>query len=277
MDTVSDTAYALTKLRGLLGNADPEKLAYFVHDGAPVSKARARWNQKQHRFYTPGETATAQTALAWRFQSSVQNRPWTGNIAIVAIFYRPNRQRIDSDNLMKLVLDAGTHAGVWRDDCQVSAQASFVELDAARPRTVVALAPTDSSMDRDAVAQYTCTRCHVLFERRRLFPKQRPPRFCSTKCARATERREARCAKCEKIFQRRTAGQRYCSRVCSRSSPLVRQKCRNQRPWPKCQTCGGRVSRREYRQCSNCAPKGRKITRTKRRISSPVQLKLLDK
>ena len=60
----------------------------------------------------------------------------------------PDRRRTDSDNLEKLVMDAATKARVWHDDCQVTAKVVAVELDPVHPRTVVALCPATSSLDR---------------------------------------------------------------------------------------------------------------------------------
>lgn len=42
--------------------------------------------------------------------------PLTGRVAISITFVPPDRRRRDLDNCLKAVLDALTHAGVWRDD-----------------------------------------------------------------------------------------------------------------------------------------------------------------
>jgi len=256
-ETEGDVAIALRKLRALIGDdQDPQDLVCFVHKGAPCSKARARWHRKQQRFYTPQHVLDAQTSLAGRF-SHIPDRPWTCNIAIVAVFYRPNAQRIDIDNLMKLVMDAATEADVWTDDCHVTAQAAFIELDRDNPRTVVALCPTVSTLNRDPVVVKICLQCRQPFKRDR-FRDPKTTRFCSQDCVNAAALAEVRCAKCETTFRRTVSGQRYCSTDCEESAALVRKSIRaGQRPWPKCETCGNRVSRREYKQCSDCAPKGR--------------------
>lgn len=79
------------------------------------------------------------------------DRPSEGNLALVAIFYRPDRRWMDGDNLQKLLLDAGTRANLWHDDCQVTAGAFVIELDKLRPRTVVLLGPHNSTLDRSNV------------------------------------------------------------------------------------------------------------------------------
>lgn len=150
-----------------------------VHDGAPVSKARARWSRRTRSHYTPETTRNAEAALVLRLRAAMVE-PLTGCVAIVSMFYRPNFQRIDVDNLTKLVMDAATRAGVWTDDCHVSAQASFVELDVKRPRTVIAICPTTSTLDRSA--RFTCRRCGVKFTRAGVAAIKNPPQFCSRDC-----------------------------------------------------------------------------------------------
>lgn len=240
---MSDINLAIDRLRGVIGqDADPSQIACFVQEGA---------------FGTRVGRVEYQADLIRRFQRSVPWRPWSGNIAIVAVFFRPNRQRIDCDNLMKPIMDAATKAGVWGDDCQVTAQAALIELDVNRPRTVIAISPADSSMDRDLEVARTCTRCGSAFSRRRWYPTQ-PPKFCSAKCARASERATARCPRCDREFTRRGAGQRYCSKPCANAAPRVRKPNSEQRPPATCRECGARVSRREYVRCAKCSPKGRR-------------------
>ena len=255
----SDSSAALDYLRGLLREYDTEKIVYFVHEGDPVSKARARFSFKTKRAYTPGRTQTAQEALAWRFRAAVKDAQWVGNIALVAVFYRSNHQRIDADNLMKLVMDAGTQSGIWKDDCQVTHQLSVVELDAARPRTVVALSPVASTLNRNPDASYTCVVCQKSFTRNRAEVGRRQPKYCSTECQKALYVKErARCPKCGTEFQRQRSQQRYCSNPCRISATLTRKPNTEQRPPAVCTKCGTRVSRREYLFCATCRRKGRK-------------------
>lgn len=259
MFTESDASIALDYIRGLIRAQDPEHITYFVHEGEPVSKARARWTRRGHT-YTPERTQTAQEALAWRFRQVVKDTPWIGNVALVAVFYRPNYQRIDADNLMKLVMDAGTQAGVWKDDCQVTHQMSVVELDAERPRTIVAMCPVESSLNRRPDVEFVCVVCAKPFSLPRAEVGRRKPKYCSSDCHNkgATVRDEARCPKCETVFQRQRAGQRYCSNACKHAEASKRAIASLQRPPAVCSKCGERVSRREYLFCAKCRRKGRK-------------------
>lgn len=222
----------------------------FVHAGDPASKARPRFSPKTGRTYTPAATEAAENLLAMTFRLAFGSRVLDGNVAIAAVFYRPNRQRIDADNLMKLVLDAGTKAGIWHDDSQVTAQASVVEFDAEQPRTLIAVGPTASTLERGPRTK-VCPRCD------REFQIEKAERiYCSRSCAQPPA--TARCARCGTDFRRQSAGQRYCSKTCAQRDPAVRQPQADQRPRATCVTCGGPVSRREYRQCAGCAPKGRR-------------------
>lgn len=43
----------------------------------------------------------------------------TGRLSVAVEAFPPDRRRRDMDNLLKAVLDACTHAGVWQDDSQI--------------------------------------------------------------------------------------------------------------------------------------------------------------
>lgn len=261
--SVSDIDEILERLRGLIGDQDPNHMIAFVHFGPPISKARARWNQKTRRFYTPGQSHTAEESLSSRFREALAGRPpFLGPMAIVAIFFRQNRQRIDADNLMKLVMDAATKARVWRDDCQVAAQAALMELDVSKPRTVIALCPYWSTLDRTPLT-VICQRCGKEFERPEWYLRQNKRRgraaFCSIKCAKPVGLTQAHCPRCEHDFTRRTPGQRFCSVKCAQQQRWVRLPNGEQRPPAVCEKCGQKVSRREYKQCRACRGYGRPI------------------
>ena len=115
--------------------------------GDPLPWQRARLSRTGHHFKdarSRGAAAAVAKALL-----TIGPRPLAlTNLALVLVFYRSDRTAMDLDNLEKLVMDAGTRAGVWLDDRQITAKASKLELDAARPRTLIAIAPTTSTLDR---------------------------------------------------------------------------------------------------------------------------------
>lgn len=145
----ADVAIARRHLERLVG---PHDRAWFaIRMGEPVPWARA--GSFKGRRFTPVKLKNAERDLAMGIRSGLlTDAPLLSNVAIVGVFFISNRRRVDVDNLMKTVLDAGTQAGAWRDDCQVTAQAAFAELDRARPRTLIALCETRSSLDRTVPA-----------------------------------------------------------------------------------------------------------------------------
>jgi len=54
-----------------------------------------------------------------RAMKEMPNVAFSGKLQVSLEFYPPNRRRRDLDNLLKSVLDAMTHAGVWLDDSQI--------------------------------------------------------------------------------------------------------------------------------------------------------------
>lgn len=116
---------------------------WVVSPGQPIPKARARSGKGNH--YTPARTQSAQDALVWELRGS---GPFAGNVAVACVFYRKDATVVDDDNLLKLVLDAGNDARIWRDDSQVTALAGLVELDRDDPRTIIVIGEHRSSLPR---------------------------------------------------------------------------------------------------------------------------------
>lgn len=147
MTPIDDQRFALVLLQLLTRAQEPQPSIYIVHDGVPVPKARARFS-KAGPTYTPKRTVQAETDLAWTLRLRVEPRPLVGPLALVALFYVPDQRRMDGDNLLKLVKDAGNRAEIWHDDSQITACSALVDLDARRPRTIVAIAPAMSQLTR---------------------------------------------------------------------------------------------------------------------------------
>lgn len=151
---VNDLRLAAARLRAI-ATPSPQAVGIvsFIHEGVPVPWERVGVSNSKKGgrpiFYTPKATRQAEQALAWRFRSALGRRDmFTDTVAVVLMFYIPTRRRKDVDNLAKLVLDAATQGGIWKDDAQVIAQATFLELDAQRPRTVVALCASEGTLTR---------------------------------------------------------------------------------------------------------------------------------
>jgi len=272
LERPADVSLGLEKLRSLIGHdVDPDQMWSLVVEGAPISKSRARYARKTGHTYTPAKTVAAEKVVQERFEQTLRGVSLAGCVAIVAIFYRPNFQRIDADNLMKLVMDAATHAKVWSDDCYVTAQAAFMELDRERPRTVIAFCQTESTLDRARL--FSCQVCAKDFRRSGLATVQNPPRTCSVECRRVLYNRDLKpavCPRCDTEFKREIAAQRYCSDECKSAPRRVRPKASDLRPAAKCDMCDGPVSRREYTRCSNCRPKGRPIGSPNKQQAMPL-------
>ncbi|MET9321912.1 RusA family crossover junction endodeoxyribonuclease [Streptomyces sp. NPDC003038] len=126
-----------------------EKFTMVVLDGTPASKGRPRFGGNG-RAYKADTDKVAETRTQWQLRRAFR-RPLVGNLALGAIFFRPDRQRIDVDNMLKHVCDAGNTIA-WVDDAQITAQYGVAELDAAAPRTVLVVARHVSSLDRTDVA-----------------------------------------------------------------------------------------------------------------------------
>ncbi|MFJ6014532.1 RusA family crossover junction endodeoxyribonuclease [Streptomyces sp. NPDC092952] len=113
-------------------------------EGDPASKARPRFGGG--RTYKTAADTAAETATGWALRRSFR-QPWTGNVGLGCVFFRPNRQRIDTDNLVKHVCDAGNGIA-WVDDAQITAEFGVVELDVEHPRTLIVVTRHVSSLDR---------------------------------------------------------------------------------------------------------------------------------
>lgn len=224
-------------------------------EGEPRSKARPRFaGGKGRRPYSDKKQVAHERTLRILMKAVVR-KPLVGTVAIACMFYRSSNRRVDLDNLLKQVLDAGNTI-LWADDMQVTACVGVLNLDRAQPRTVIVLAPHESTIDR-SFEERTCERCQSPFSWRSYPSAGGTGQFCSRTCA-GKKRGEdlsaqANCRECGKPFQRRTAAQVLCSEHC-RIATMLREKstrARHPKPW-KCVVCGRNVSRPEYRRCRSC-------------------------
>jgi Holliday junction resolvase RusA-like endonuclease len=224
---------------------NPEEVRFLRIDGQPFSKARPRFTRKGQPYNTKAQVDN-EASMRARMCSLCPDGPMTTNIAVVCIFYRATKQRIDVDNMVKQVLDAGIGVA-WVDDMQVTAQLGVLELDVEYPRTLIGIAPHKTSMQRLTHVVRFCLHCEKAFK-----PHLDTSTYCSRKCAsQNTATRtlaDATCPTCGETFRRIAARQRYCSNPCKFSG----LRAGDRRTAPLCGTCGARVSRREYRRCWQC-------------------------
>ena len=217
-------------------------------DGDPWSKGRPR-HTRQGRTYTRPEDVAAEartrTALA-----NVVPEPMTGNVAMAAIFYRPNRQRIDADNMLKHICDSATGV-IWHDDSQATAVLGVVELDAEHPRTLLAFAPHDSTLGRGTDWTHNCVVCSAPFV---VNPRYTMRRFCGDACA-ATVRSPLAapvpCAQCASPFRRKTSAQTMCSKACRDTSRQNAPRS-NGKPYSRCGRCDTQLTHRRGGICRAC-------------------------
>jgi Holliday junction resolvase RusA-like endonuclease len=112
--------------------------------GNPAPKPRPRFGQGRVR---ASEGQKRAERMLGRVLRDAFREPLEGNLGLVGLFYRDSRRVVDRDNLDKLVSDAGNGI-VFTDDCQVTAGAQLLELDRGNPRTVIGVAPHDSTLTR---------------------------------------------------------------------------------------------------------------------------------
>jgi Holliday junction resolvase RusA-like endonuclease len=241
-----DYRLGLDVIKRLVGpKAHPHRVIVFVTNGVPVAKLSGRLPNQLKR-------VVDEEQLIRGFASAIEGRSFAGPVAVAAVFFRPDFFRIDADNMMKLVLDAGTKAKAWSDDCYIVAQASYVELDDERPRTIIALASAVSSLDRSKrLIRFKCVVCGTGFTREGRAARKNPPKFCSRVCFGRSCRYKhgkGKCLKCGVQFVKNAARQRYCSRECA--ARVNSQYERN--TLASCQVCGAKLAKQHYKLCRKC-------------------------
>ncbi|WP_432760999.1 RusA family crossover junction endodeoxyribonuclease [Nocardia cyriacigeorgica] len=219
--------------------------------GAPWSKFRPRFRRNGHAYSKPEDRdAELRTATYLR---RVVKQPYTGNVGLACLFFRPNRQRIDTDNLIKHVCDAANGV-LWLDDSQCTAVMGIIELDAERPRTVVGIGRHVSSLLRGTDATAPCAVCGqpIPMDGHR----GRPPKTCSPECRQASRGHPdlslpVPCGHCKNHFRRKTRTSRYCSETCR--TDALRAKARAKaRPNSRCTSCGTELAHKRGGRCRKC-------------------------
>jgi Holliday junction resolvase RusA-like endonuclease len=90
--------------------------------------------------YKTPEQEAQERAVGLMLRTRGYPRPLENWVAVVMLFFRPTKHRVDVDNLAKLVMDAANGIA-YADDSQVRAIVAEMEIDKDDPRTVVVVAP----------------------------------------------------------------------------------------------------------------------------------------
>lgn len=219
-----------------------------VIDGEPASKSRPRFT-RTGRPYRTKEDVDAEKRTAAHLQR-LFSEPWTGNVALGCVFFRPNKQRIDVDNMIKHVCDAANGIA-WIDDSQVTAVYGIAELDIDHPRTVIVFAQHRSTLLRGTDNVRACEHCGTEFP----IIGRTTKRFCSSTCAYKARGHDLSepipCKQCGEPFRRTTKTQVMCSAECRAASVRGRNKSRG-KPKSECTECGTVLGHSRGGRCRAC-------------------------
>lgn len=188
--TVADRARLERAMLGLFAArglpAPVEQPVCLVHYGEARTKQRHRDRAGGHGHFTPGGTKRRERTLRDLYALTFAGRgAYAGAVAMVGIFCVHDALHRDGDNLLKLAKDAANPRRrkkkklglvtlpppapiVWRDDAQVTAEITILELDRENPRTLLAFAPTRSSVPRypkTIRGERACVHCGCTEER----------------------------------------------------------------------------------------------------------------
>lgn len=239
---------------GFLAHAEldgSERVTMCVVPGAPPSKARVRFGKGNA--YSSAQMVAAEKRTATFVQQALRGYLYEGNVALGCIFYRPNFQRVDADNMLKHVCDA-INGLAFKDDSQVTAIAARVELDKDNPRTVIVLGPHRSTLARGINDTTPCRQCGTPISAVAKRGQREPQRYCSREClsaARAVDLSEpVPCGHCAEPFRRKTTAQRMCCPACRAAS--TRRARKPAVPMSACADCGKGLTHRRGGRCRDC-------------------------
>lgn len=221
-----------------------------ILNGAPYSKSRPRFS-RNGQTYVKKEDREAEEKTSYDLRMHF-DEPYPGNVALACIFYRPNFQRIDVDNMLKHVCDAANGI-IWHDDSQVTAIVGVARHDAEDPRTVIAVAHHESTLVRGIDAYIPCPICGKRFAPVKQGSKRKTcSRECSAKARGFNLLDEpVPCGWCEKPFKRVSQYRKYCSPECRAAAYRGVRKAMS-RPPTLCTSCGAPLTHRRGGRCRDC-------------------------
>jgi Holliday junction resolvase RusA-like endonuclease len=219
--------------------------------GAPVAKSRARFGRGN--VYTPKETTTYERSVKALFLDCLGGAAPDpdSRFALRCLFFRPNRVRIDCDNLMKAVSDAATGV-VWKDDRQVLEIVGRLYLGCAEGKAEILIHRVPDTTRKDF-----CQRCGKEYT---TYPSLKA-RFCSNECRNTVKRVELQCSGCQVRFTipvcvaRKRGGKDgrvFCSKSCAAKHMKRRRLPPKGRKVFACPQCGGPMSKPHYISCQPC-------------------------
>lgn len=246
----SDVDRALTMFAALNLGETSDSLHMITIPGAPWSKSRPRFARSGHA-YPKAEDVDAEKRTGLYLRRTIR-KPFPGNVAIGCVFFRPNRQRIDADNLIKHVCDAANGI-LWADDSQCTAVMGIVELDPENPRTVVVVGEHVSTMLRGSNATWPCAVCARPVPMAGDFGRRKT---CSRACAARIKGNRSldtpiACQQCGTPFRRTTSYQKLCSSQCRADSLRDRRRARRS-PLSNCSECGVQLTHHRGGRCRAC-------------------------
>lgn len=107
-------------------------------DLSPGPKARHRTGSRGS--YAPDKAD--EQAISWQMRAAYRREPLAGPVALFVRFYRSDHRRVDTDNLVKRLKDAGNGI-IYVDDSQVVEEHVYLERGSDHPRTEVAFWPIE--------------------------------------------------------------------------------------------------------------------------------------
>lgn len=263
---MSDFDLALDVYQRIASGGPDEAMCFAVLPGAPPSKKRHRSTRAGRTYQDPVDLASERrTALLLKIAIPASLRPFDGNVALGCAFFRPNRQRIDTDNMLKHVCDSANGL-LWRDDSQITSLLGITELDRENPRTIVVIAKHHSTLKRDTddVQVGACGACGSTII---THGRAKPKKYCSVPCQTVGRggsplTSEIECPQCRQFFRRKTSEQRLCSPEC-RGKWFTDRRREARAPRSECDVCGVQLSHTRGGKCRPCWASAPKLERAR--------------
>ena len=173
-----------------------------------------------NRFYRKTDYTIYRDALGWEIKERLGGQWDTRrySFGLRARFFLGNRRKVDIDNLLKPIMDAGTGI-VWADDSQVAEVYAIVLREDPKPRVEFLIYAIEDFRDY----HHNCLYCGKELYGREGFGKGLSRKFCSVQCHDNAQRQgeERVCEECGETFWsgrykglKRKVNKRFCRRSC---------------------------------------------------------------